>query len=424
MKPESPSARIRPDPGLSARRSGAAAQDAATDTIRSNKAKYIAASALYSTALLCMNGTLMQTFLGEIGLTDRIYLHATLLQIMSVAGTMAFSHAADGPGSLLRRMALTNLPILALYLVYIPLCVFPVPDGTAFLAAAVIGVVQSLFVSIHTVYDYKIPYRIIPLREYGPMSAASGIATGLASMGVGALMTYLSQRFAYRALMCWAFPAAALITALSAGITFTMRPLSSPPVPSGTKKNSVSFARLLQRPVFTVLLIPNLLRGIATGITGILAAVALQQGFSVSMTTAMVTVSSAAWLAACLLFAVLVKRIVPRLLVFAGSLLMLPMPLLAMVGEAAYLPLYGLIIAGRTFIDYSVPAALILVVPDEIAGPFNAWRMALHMGGGILGTFLAGFLPPAVLLASAAALQLISGAVYLTSPVLRTRSAG
>ena len=393
------------------------------NTVRNNKIRYIAASALYSTALLCMNGTLMQTFLGEIGLTDRIYLHATLLQIMSVAGTMLFSHAADGSGSLIRRMALTNLPILVLYLVYIPLCVFPVPDGTAFLAAAVIGLIQSLFVAIHTVFDYKIPYRIIPLEEYGPVTAVSGIVTGLAGMAVGALMTWLSQRYTYRLLMCWAFPAAALMTAASAVITWVMRPISSPPVPPEGKKSGVTFAQLLRRPVFTVLLVPNLLRGISTGIVGILAAVALQQGFSASLTTAMITVSSAAWLTACLLFAVLAKHVTPRLLVFAGSLLMLPLPLLALAGEATYLPLYGLIIAGRTFVDYGVPAALILVVPDEIAGPFNAWRMALHIGGGILGTFLGGFLSPAALLVTAAALQLISGAVYLTSPVLRTRSA-
>ena len=192
--------------------------------VRANKIKYALSNSAFSVASLCIGGTLMQTFLGEIGLTDRIWLHASILQIAGVAGTMVFSHSGDR-GNVFRRAALSSLPIAALYFFYIPLCVFPVPTAASFGIAAALGLVQTLLTGIRTICDFKFPYRIIPMEEYGSLLAWYGIAGGLSTMAVGALFGWLARRFPFPALMCWAFPAAAVLTALGALLTLSMKPV-------------------------------------------------------------------------------------------------------------------------------------------------------------------------------------------------------
>ncbi len=393
--------------------------------VRANEVKYVAANALHSVTGLCLSGTLMQTFLGEIGLADQIYLHATILQIVTTASTMLFSRAGgDGRTNVLRRTALLSLPVAVLYLFYVPLCVFPVPTGTAFLTAAVLGVIQSVLCAVRTVVDFRIPYRTFPVSEYGAVTAVSGIVTGLTNMGVGALFTWLAARFAYPLLMCWAFTGAAVFMLAGALLLLSMKPVAAAEAQVSRSVKNVSFRELIRRPVFHVFLAPNLFRGVASGVVSVLAGIALHMGRTAALTTAMVTVSSGATLGACLLFAVSARRVPSRTAVFLGSAILCLLPVLWFAPAGWFLPVYAVVIVGKTFVDYGVPAALIRVVPDDLAGPFNAWRMVLHTGGSVLGTFLAGHLPIPVLLIGAAVLQLASGAVYLLSPVLRSSPAG
>ena len=75
----------------------------------------------------------------------------------------------------------------------------------------------------------------------------------------------------------------------------------------------------------------------------------------------------------------------------AAAIALLPLVLLR--NATLFLVVYTLVILGRTFIDYSVPVILRFVVPAQIAGPYNAWRMLLHNGGTLIATTIAAFIP-------------------------------
>ena len=123
-----------------------------------NKIFVTLASILSTTALLCLTGTLMQTFLLELGVEQRLVsLHATILQATSVSSIVLFSRFAD-KGKLLLRTAMCYLPHTVLFLCYLPLC-FRAPDPRlAFGLAAGIGIVQTFFTALHTVCCYKLPF--------------------------------------------------------------------------------------------------------------------------------------------------------------------------------------------------------------------------------------------------------------------------
>lgn len=391
------------------------------NAILANKIKMVLRATLYSTAALCLTGTLMQTFLGEVGLTRFIYLHATLMQAANMLSIFLCSHFADGVKNLPRRAALVQLPVMAGYLLYVPFCVAPKPTAGAFALAAAIGLTQSVFNGLLTVCDYKMPYRVFPVKDYGPVSAVTGIVSALASLGVGTLLSALARRFAYVKLMLFAFPAAALMTLAAAWLTRSLRQAVEIRDQVDEAGEKISFRGLLKTPIFTSLFLPNLCRGVASGVVGILAGLALERGFDASLTALLVTAQSAAMLVTCVIFGLISSRLHPKYVIFAGSVLMLTMPALFFTGRWGFLIVYTVVAAGRNLVDYAVPAALYRVVPDSIAGPYHAWRMVLQSGGTMLGSLLASWIPPLPLLIGAVGMQMVCGTAYLLNGGFRTK---
>ena len=362
--------------------------------------------------MLCLTGPLMQTFLGTIVTEKMIYIQATAFQIINVASTILMAHYADR-GSLFRRMALAELPIGILFFLYLPLCFSVLPMGTAFGLALALSGIQAFFTALYTVCAYKLPYQIVHPDEYGRMIAVSGVVYSLFSLGVGALVSFVSARFPYESVMRAAFPLAGLFVLISVVITLSMRRITDIPAAERETPAKISVLKLFRMPEFYRLAPANLLRGFATGVVTVLATVALARGFDETVTSAMVSVQSAVTIAASALFGLFAKKVHSRVLTFAGSLLFLAMPLMLLPSSIVFLCAYGLVFFGKIVVDSAVPTALLSVVPEEASGPYHAWRMILHNGGSVIATSVAVFLPVPALLILSAALQLVSGFSYL-----------
>lgn len=379
---------------------------------RRNQLCYIAYQAFYTTAMLCLTGPMMQTFLGTIVTEKMIYIQATAFQIINVASTILMAHYADR-GNLFRRMALAELPIGVLFFLYLPLCFSVLPMGAAFGLALALSGIQAFFTALYTVCAYKLPYQIVYPNEYGRLIAVSGVVYSLLSLGVGALVSFVSARFPYGDVMKIAFPVAGLFVLAAVGITLCMRRITDDPVASEQQKAKVSILALFRMPEFYKLAPANLLRGFSTGTVTVLAAVALTRGFDATVTSAMVSVQSAVTIAASVLFGLLAKTVHSRFLTFAGSVLFLALPLMLFSSPIVFLCAYGLVFFGKIVVDSAVPTALLSVVPEDASGPYHAWRMILHNGGSVIATSVAVFLPVPALLILSAALQLVSGFSYL-----------
>lgn len=375
---------------------------------------FITRSACYTVALLCLSGTLIQNFLGEAGLNigaERIYIHTSLLQAANVGAIVLFSRSADR-GNVIRRLALIQIPIALLFGVYVPLCIWETTAPVAFAIAVGVGVLQSVGNGLCTVCDYKIPYRLYSVDVYGTVSAISGIVIGLVSIGVGSLTTYVATLLDYRTMMLWCFLISAVLIGIASLCTAFFRTAPEAREQVFEAKEKVPFSRLLKAPVFYEMIAPNLLRGLNTGVLVVLAVIAADLGFDTVTTTAMVPVSSAAMFSGCLLFGLLIKKISAKWMILAGSLSMLALPFLFIPNGTVFLVLYFIIWFGKNLIDYGVPTALIHHVPDEIAGPYHAWRMILHTGGSLVASALGAVLPTAVLIVAALVLQVTSGVWY------------
>ncbi len=370
----------------------------------------------------------MQTFLTVLGMSaERIYIHTTLTGAVNVLVILLFAHFAD-KGNLMKRAAAVQLSGAVLFLFYLPLCISEKAGLSQFILLIAASSVQSVTTALHTVCDYKLPYYIIKKEDYGSIMAFCGILYSGISFGIGALMTALSVKISYRILMLSAFITAFIFMGIAAILTVKLKNISKTSetviIKSNGKGNKNNLRRVISSPVFCKLIPANLFRGFASGMTLVFAVIAAENlGYSEQITTASVSVQSVASLAGCALFGFLSKHISPRIPIFAGSITFLLMPLI-LIPEKPYLflVLTGIILFGRTLIDYAVPSLLLYAVPVEMAGPYNAYRMILHNGGSLLATSLATIIPAGILLPVATVMQIISGVVFLLLPMLKKAS--
>ena len=381
--------------------------------VTKNKIKAIIAYTARTVALICATGTLMQTFLASLGFeSSQIYMHSTLLQAANVLTIILASNWANN-GSPIKRSAFTTIPIGLLFLCYIPIAIANQATPTSYALLIAIGVVQQIAYGFFTVCEYKTPYYIYKADEYGMMLSVCGIISSVFSLLMGYVIAYLTARFPFVEIMKFAFVISAVLMMIAFVAIYFEKSLriEEKTEDSSAPKEKIR-VNLMKTSIFTSLIHANLLRGFATGVIGVLAAVALDLGHNEALTASMVSAQSLASLAACAFFALVSKKISERALVIGGSLLVGMIPLLLISSSSLFLTVYTVIMVGRTLIDYGVPSMLLKVVPVEIAGPYHAWRMVLQNAGMLIATTLAAVTPVPYLLAAAAVFQLISGVSF------------
>lgn len=385
-----------------------------------NKLYFILATAVRTVALLCVTGPIMQTFLSSCGFSSRwIYIHTSLVQAANILTISLCSTWADR-GSVIKRTAMVELPYSLLYLLYIPLCIWKSPSLGSFLMLTGICLLQSICIALWTVCEYKLPYFIFTPREYGSVLSIGGVIGGLISLGTGIVITWLSARMNYAALMLWSCLLSLGLMVLCALLHLALKPVANGPQPNpitGTKK--ANQMEVFRYPLFFKMIPANLMRGFSYGTTTIFAAIALDLGFDQSVSTALVSAQSIAALVGCAAFGLSISFLPPRFVTLIGSLSFCLIPLLLIPGKGILLTVMALVYLGRTLVDYSVPSILRAAIPVHLAGPYNAWRMLLHNGGTLLATTVAAFIPVSWLLVLTMVFQLLSGLHYFITRDLR-----
>jgi len=394
------------------------------NNITENKIRAVIITALRTAALLCASGSLMQTFLSVTGFSEQhIYLHATFFQAVNVLTILLCARFAD-TGNVLRKAAIVQLPCGVLFLFYLPLCSLQNVSAVSYLWLLLIGILQSVTIALHTVCEYKLPYYVFRIQEYGMISAVCGILSSVVSFGTGTLISIFCTQFSYNRIMLISFSISCVLLLVAGILQYFQKSLITESEKTDAEKQikKLPLSYMFRHDAFSKLFLGNLTRGYANGTTTVLAAAALSIGYNETLTSVMVSVQSLASLAACAIFALISQKIHPRYVILIGSFCFLSLPvLLCQQKTVLYLAMYAILLFGRTLIDYAVPAALLYAVPVEIAGTYNAWRMILHNGGTMLATISAGFIPLPVLFFLTLVCQLVSGINFFTSQVIRRK---
>ncbi|MBQ2278203.1 MAG: hypothetical protein II333_06490, partial [Clostridia bacterium] len=260
--------------------------------VRQNKIRAIVIYALRTAALLCASGSVMQTFLSITGFPEKyIYFHASLYQAVNVLTILFCARFAD-TGNVIRRSAIVQIPGALMFLFYLPLCMLNDVSTISYLWLLLISVLQSVTIALHTICEYKTPYYIYRIEEYGMVMSVCGILSSAVSFGVGALISFFSTRYSYNGIMLIAFCVSCLFMLLAGILQYFQKSLLPPDESSETKQEApkIPLLTMFRHDAFSKLLVGNLTRGFANGTTTILAAAALSIGYDETLTSAMVSV--------------------------------------------------------------------------------------------------------------------------------------
>lgn len=384
---------------------------------------YILTEAFRLSAAVLSTEAILQTFLYSIGFTqNQIYIQSMVYQALSSLIVLVGSTFADKGGVFARSM-FTMAAAAVSTLVFLPLC-FSANIGALEMVLVLVATAGiSVMLSLHTVCLYKIPYYIFSPSTYGPATAVCGVIGSGISFLLGSAMTALAAFFEYRDIMIFALIVAASFSVLSGLMKLGMKPVPTAMVKDAEseEKSSVGIKELFTHHSFYSLLPGHFLRGVAMGTMSVLAVIASDYlNYSEEISTAMVSVSGIAVVLSCMLYGLTVKHVPSRVIILAGSLSFLLMPLLLIPNAPIlFLVIYGILMFGRTLVDYGVPTEMLYVVPSRMAGPYNAWRLSAHAAGTLISTSIALFISTPAFITLSVVAQLVAGANFFFAKVMK-----
>jgi len=339
--------------------------------------------ALYNIVMLFFAGGLTQTFLLEAGIADRqVSLYVSVMQLAEVAAMVLLSGKVEKSKNLIGLYSVFHLFLLPMALTMIAVCFFPSmgPDPAFGLMLAG-GFISYVATGLVGILEYKLPYRILDMDNYGSVMAVQSIVVGIVTLAVSALITKAVSGRTFFPTIGWFLVPMALMILLCAWMVLKYRDLDvneKMTAESGKKIN------LLTYKPFYLLALPNFLRGIATGTFNLYTTVGYHLGLIDTVTaTYMVTIGNIVIFAVGIFYQRAAKlHKDTQILMVSGILMAAAMPLAFLGGNVKqFLIVYAIAFFFKTIFEYVSPVAIIPIVDYEIIGQYSAWRVALYLIG-------------------------------------------
>lgn len=380
-----------------------------------NKIKYYTHQVISSLIILLTYGAVLQTFLIEYGLSEQqVNVYSSVMQIFQVATILFFSKIADRAKNIIRMSALMRLFELPMVILLFVLCFFTKISVTPVLVIIfALGLLYNFSMGSRSVVDYKLPYNIIDISDYGKVTAFGGILIGIFSVLFSLALSFFQSNTEYFFSMKIVFVVSAVMIFAYVAVTGLMKQTyKMPPLEKKQKTNIFKY-----KP-YTKLIIPNLARGFSGGVVGLAVTIGYFTGvIDKTSSSYIVIITSAMTILGCFVYSFISKKVNDGILhLTLGIAMAVLLPLLCLGGTVFFLVAYAVIFFVKIIIDYAVPVTLTKVIDYRIAGQFSAWRMLLNTLGSSLAGFvciplfnLIGVLPTMI---TAGTLQLVCGAGY------------
>ncbi len=388
-----------------------------------NYIKYYLRNIFYSIAVLFTSTSVIQIFLTELGITSKpIGIFTSLLSVVNVLTNIGFSAFADRCRNVKRTISLLYLPIGGCFLLLIPLCLAEgMAAGTVFILTAVVCLLQMLFITMYTVLEYKLPYSIIDVRQYGQFMSVNGIITGIASTLASYILSELLGRYSYFTVLSIGFGVGAACTVLASLINSTLdtsRGEQLTPASDKPKQEGVfaGFGKMLHEPSFRRLILPNFFRGFHMGMLNVAAVIAVACGFNTETASRLVTVSFLGNILGSLAYMFASHHLESRKLCLVGSIVTCISILMPFCSNTVFLILYFTTVIGKIIVDYSVPSQVYANISADIACLYQTWRLIITTAGSVFSAAVSGFFIENIsvtgFLVLASICQVISGVCY------------
>ena len=357
-----------------------------------NTRKYYLRYVLYYFAYVLITGGIIQSFMLESGISGyQVSVYTAVIQIAQAAAMLLLSPWIEKSKNIIRLNALSQLGLIpamaAVFLValYVDM---PVPLKYGLMIST--GVIANAAFGIIGILEYKLPYRLIDMDNYGEVLSLAGVFSSASSLATSTLFSLCISRFDFFKVVLVFISVGIVMMVLSILVGLSYEDISKQPGISqfmepakevhAEKKTTGIFK---YRP-FQILCVPNLVRGFASGVFAILTTI----GYHYSVINAesaswMVIIANILSVLTCLLYAKLsrYRRDAELILLSTAALFVVFSGILVGKNTVVFLIFYAIGMLFKTIIDYACPVVVTYIVDYDMIGQFTSWRMALYMAG-------------------------------------------
>ena len=347
--------------------------------MKKNLKIFFARGAINSVTMLFLSGGLMQTFLLEAGISDRrVSAYVSVMQIAEVAAMIFLSAWIEKRKDMFRMYSRFHMMLLPMGIAMLAVCFFRnVPVYALMLIG---GAATYLALGLISVLEYKIPYRIMDMNEYGSNVALNSVITGIASLLASMLVSAAIKGRDFMSVIGFFIVPAVLMIVAESRMVLRYRDLNvneQLTAPSGRKINLFTY-----KP-FYLLALPNLFRGFATGTFNLYTTIGYHLGFIDTVTaTYMVTIGNIVIFAVGIFYQKAAKlHKDTEILLISGILMLIAMPLAFAGNVTLFLCIYAVAFFLKTIFEFVSPVSIVPIVDYNVIGQYSAWRVALYLIG-------------------------------------------
>lgn len=379
--------------------------------------------ALFTISLLIANGTIFQGFMLDQGFSNgQVGIYSMLVNITQASVMLFSSGLVDRIASIKKAFCFSVCGQAPLYGLLLLLSWQKQMDANAmFILYMALISVLNLLIGFRTIIYYKIPFTFLRKEVYGQFSIVVAIIGAL----FGAISSYISsivlERVSYQLAMPVAFCVSIVLVVASGIISFSIRQTNQHEESSSAEKK-LSFGVLKKRITYSYIL-PNLARGLSTGIIGMIAVFAIVDiGAETVFVGRIAFITQLAYVLAYSTYLLFYKYTTAKAVTLIGSVFYsVTLILLAVVkNELAYLLLLGVCNFGVGLYSIGIPIVIAENVSYDIIGGYTSWRLLITTAGiaagSAVGGLIAGRVPSLLIFTAAAMLQIICGAAYFRFP--------
>jgi len=359
-----------------------------SQTVRFNIIKLwiIGALRAASTAFLAM----LSVYFLRNGMSEvQISFHSSLSQVVNLGASLLFAGVAAGfrsSGKARGMMLCIQAVLTAAYAIF---CVWNASDNVFFIVILLIAAVLAVVSAVATIFDYKLPCEVMDIEYYSVYAAYAGLFSGAVGMVIGMLLPLLYQKIDFSLATGISILLSALCLVLAAIVNKFLK-LVHPGASDNMRIhfNPIDdFKILFSDSDFRALFFPNLIRGFGTGITALIAIIAIRSlqmpDGDVSLITAAANIGT---ILSSFLYVFFVKRIGIPKTGLVGALIWGVSCLCLLRGTAAFLILYCIAFVGKIIFDNALPDMIYQTVDAKIISPFHTWRLAITALGTAAST--------------------------------------
>lgn len=373
------------------------------------KTKYYINSVLWTLVSTVITGAMFQTFLLEKGIDEnRVGQIVSLMQFVQMAVIMIFSKFIDAVKNVIRVTAASHLLYLPLFPVMAVLC-FTAKSGFPLLVTA--AVVACIGAGFYNVLAYKIPYHIMDMKDYGVWTGGSSVVSAIFMLALTAALSAAQKHFGYFSAMRVFFPLATAGILLFVWMTASYKKVDYPAPANEQKK-----VPLLKYRPFTVLILPNFIRGFCAGIVAMAVTVGYAGGqLNADSAGVLLVITQTVGIPANLLYTRHTGR-EPTILLLGSVGLFGAVSLIGLFHTTGFLICYAAAYFCLCLINVAVPVLVARIVDYRIVGQYNSWRILLNTAGIFAASLvcmpIVNTMGTTAVWMIAGAMQLVSGFVY------------